>query len=67
MALALLVILFLFGIVASAGLHAMSDAIGFWPYMFVCFGGGSLMIGGVYVWERLTSAPADDAPPPEQR
>lgn len=48
MALALLIILFLFGIVASAGLHALADAMGFWPFMAV---GGLLVaataVGGI--------------------
>jgi hypothetical protein len=55
MALALFMILTVFGMVAAAGLHILSVAVGFWSYVLLCFGGGSLMIGAVWVWEQFTA------------
>ena len=40
------IVFFLLVVAAGAGMHALSHAIAFWPYMLFCFGGGSLMIAG---------------------
>ena len=54
MRLIIFIVFFLLVVAAGAGMHALSYAIGFWPYMLLCLGGGSLMIAGGFAWDRLT-------------
>jgi len=58
MRLIIFIIFFWLVVAAGAGLNALADAIGFWPYMLFCFGGGSLMIAAGFAFDRLSGSAA---------